>query len=76
MVPKVGSSTPQFGPKTSVKSSSGGLQFTKPLLVQLPLHNSTYCRAMQPRPGLSFSSGSFWAVRFLLMISTRSFAGF
>lgn len=73
---KVGSSTPQFGAKTSVKSSSDGLQFKVLFLVQLLLHNSMYCKAMQPSPGLSFSSGSLWAVRFWLIMLTRSFAGF
>ncbi|PON99802.1 hypothetical protein TorRG33x02_045670 [Trema orientale] len=76
MVPKVGSSTPQFGAKISVKSSSDGLQFTVLLLVQLLLHDSTYCKAMQPSPGLSVNFGSLWAVRLLLIMLTMSFAGF
>lgn len=76
MVLKVGNSTPQFGAKTSVKSSSGGSQVKVFLMVQLPLHSCAYCKAMHPRPGLAFSWGSFWAVRFLLIISTSSFAGF
>lgn len=76
MVPKVGSSTPQFGAKISVKSSSVGLQCMSLLLVQFNLHACAYCRAMHPRPGAWPSSGSFCNVRFLLMMSRRSFAAF
>ncbi|MFS7931196.1 hypothetical protein Hanom_Chr04g00353171 [Helianthus anomalus] len=74
IVPNVGSSTPQFGANISVKSFSGGLQLTVLFSLQLALHSFMYCKAMQPRPGLLFSCGSFFAVRFLLITSTRSFA--
>lgn len=76
MVPKVGSSTPQFGANTSVKSSFSGWQWMVLLLLQFCLHSCAYCRAMQPRPRLLLSLGSFWNVRLLLMISRRSLAAF
>ena len=73
---KVGSSTPQSGAKTSVKLSEDGLQLTVLLLVQFPLQKLANCNAMHPRPALSLRRESFAAVRFLLMMSTRSLAGF
>lgn len=76
IVSKVGNSTPQSGAKISVKLSEDGLQFTVLLLVQFPLQKFTNCNAMHPRPALSLRWESFAAVRFLLMISTISFAGF
>lgn len=76
IVSKVGSSTPQSGAKTSVKLSDDGLQFTVLLLVQFPLQKLTNCSAMHPRPALLLRWESFMVVRFLLMISTISLAGF